>query len=216
MNGASGEPEGATSSAALLAVRNALELGGSLVFTWSIAIVVRFMVPRYLGPSRFGVLSFADAFTTTCFIALNLGTDTYIRKEVAVRPSHASDFFGGTFVLRAWMAAGVFALMGAVLWETHRTRDVWGVVALYGVTQFFVTCNATLSALLHAKGRVRAMSVVAVLTKIVWALGVVEALFRRAGLWAYATAYLASEAIETIVLYKLALDRAGARFPCRP
>jgi O-antigen/teichoic acid export membrane protein len=199
----SGERDGA-SSAARVAVRNALQLGGSLVFTWSIAIVVRFLVPRYLGPSRFGVLSFADAFTTTCFIALSLGIDTYIRKEVAVRPSHASDFFGGAFVLRACMAVGVFGVMAAVLWETHRAGDVWVVVALYGVTQFFVTSNATLSALLHAKGRVRAMSVVAVLTKIVWALGVITALFTQAGLWAYAAAYLASEAIETAVLYRLA------------
>jgi O-antigen/teichoic acid export membrane protein len=199
-------------SPTFLAIRNALKLGGSLLFTWSIALSIRLLLPRFLGPERFGSLNFADAFAAAFFITLNFGSDAYIRKEVAVRPSHASDFFGGMFVLRVLMTAGLFGAMAGVMAWSDRPSDVRNAVYLYGATQFFVTANATLSAMLHAKGKVGAMSVLAVATKVVWALGVLAAMATHAGLWAYAVAYLASESVETVVLYRLAQTHLGLRF----
>jgi O-antigen/teichoic acid export membrane protein len=199
-------------SATMLAIRNALKLGASLVFTWGIALAIRLLLPRYLGPIRFGTLSFADGFTSASFIVLGLGAEAYIRKEVTVRPSHASDFFGGTFVLRIVLTALILAAMYAVLRSTGRPGDVCGVVMIYGLTQFFVNANATFSAMLHAKGRVGAMSVLAVATKVVWAVGILIAMVRGAGLWAYAASYLASESVETVVLWVLARRHLRLRF----
>jgi O-antigen/teichoic acid export membrane protein len=205
-------PDTDAPSATMLAIQNALKLGGSLILTWGIALGMRLLLPRFLGPHRFGTLNFADGFTTTMFIALNLGVESYIRKEVAVRPAHASDFFGGSFTLRVLMTAGVFAAIALVAKKTGMTPEVQKVVYLYGATQFFVIANATLSAILHAKGRVGAMSVLAVATKVVWAAGVLAAMAMDAGLWAYATSYLASEAVETVVLYWLAQVHLGLKF----
>lgn len=204
-------PDTDAPSATLLAIRNALKLGGSLLFTWGIALGIRLLVPRYLGPIRYGTLSFADGFSTAAFIVLNLGHEQYIRKEVAVRPSHASDFFGGIFTLRVVMTAGVFAAMALVMSFTGRSGEVAGVVFIYGAAQFFVTANATFSAMLHAKGNVGAMSVLAVVTKVVWAGGILAAMALGAGLWAYGASYLASEAIETVVLYRLAQNHLGLK-----
>jgi len=145
-------------------------------------------------------------------VVLGLGTDAYIRKEVAVRPGHASDFFGGTFVLRVGLSGLLLAGMFLVLWGTGRSGYVGAVALLYGVAQFFVNANATLSAMLHAKGRVGEMSVLAVATKVVWAAGILVAMFYGAGLWAYAASFLASESVETIVLYRLAAHHMGLRF----
>ena len=205
-----------TPSATLLAIRNAVKLGASLVFTWGIALAIRLLLPRYLGPVRFGTLNFADGFTSAFYILLGLGADQYIRKDVAVRPGHASEFFGGTFVLRLGITALILGTMMAVLTATGRQGEVRTVVMLYGVTQFFVTANATFSALLHAKGRVGAMSVLAVATKIVWAGGILAAMAWGAGLWAYAVSYLASESIETVVLYRLARKHLGLEFRIDP
>ena len=196
----------------LLAIRNAIKLGASLAFTWGIALAIRLLLPRYLGPIRFGTLSFADGFTSASFIVLGLGAEAYIRKEVAVRPRHASDFFGGTFVLRVALTAVILGVMYAVLRGTGRSGDVCGVVMIYGLTQFFVNANTTFSAMLHAKGRVGAMSVLAVATKVVWAAGILFAMVRGAGLWAYAASYLASESVETVVLWGLARRHLGLKF----
>jgi O-antigen/teichoic acid export membrane protein len=188
----------------LAAITNALKLGASLVATLGIAVAVKFLMPRYLGPTSFGTLSFADGFTGTFFLALNLGAEAYVRKEISVRPAHASDFLGGTLVLRAALTMGIFGIMALVMNATGRSPEVRALVYLFGAAQFFVSVNATLSALLHARGRVGGMSVLAVATKVVWAAGVGAAIATGAGLWGFAAAYLASESVESVVLFALA------------
>jgi O-antigen/teichoic acid export membrane protein len=191
------------------AITNALQLGSSLVGTLLIAIAMKFLMPRYLGPARFGTLSFADGFTATFFVTLSLGAEAYVRKEVSVRPAHASDFLGGTLLLRVAMSVAIFGIMAIVMHATGRSSEVRQLVYLFAVAQFFVSLNGTLSALLHAKGRVGGMSALAVATKVVWAVGVVAAILTGTGLWGFAAAYLASESIETVVLFALARRHLG-------
>jgi O-antigen/teichoic acid export membrane protein len=197
------------SSDSLVAVANAVKLGSSLLGTLAIAIAMKFLMPRYLGPTRFGTLSFADGFTATFFVTLSLGAESYVRKEVSVRPAHASDFFGGTLALRLAMSAVIFGIMAVVMNATGRPPEVRRLVYLFGVAQFFVNVNATLSALLHAKGRVGGMSALAVATKIIWAGGVVAAIVAGTGLWGFAAAFLASESVESFVLFELARRHLG-------
>jgi len=196
----------------LLATKNLLELGTSLLFTWGIALAMRFWLPRQLGPELFGTYSFADAFTATFFVALGLGVEPYVRKEVSVRPSHASDFFGGMFIIRAFVSVGVVAAMVLTMRATHRPPSILHLVCVFALAQFFVTSNATLSAFLHAKGNVGGASVLAIATKIVWAVGIVVAIKMGASLPFLAAAYLLSEAIETFVLYGLARRHLGLAF----
>ena len=83
-----------------VAFRNVLKLGGSLVVSWTLSLVIKFQLPRQIGPERFGALNFSDNFAGVFFILLDLGVDVYIMREVSVRPKHASDFFGGVVLLR--------------------------------------------------------------------------------------------------------------------
>lgn len=192
-----------------LAIRNVLKLGSSLVATLAIAIVMRLVLPRYLGPVRFGTLTFADAVTTASFVALELGVDAYVRKHVSVRPSHASDFFGGILVLRIALAAVVIGGMAVVMQLLGSNREMRVLVYLLAVMELLVHVNTTLSALLHAKGNVGAMSLLAVVTKIVWAGGVLGAIATASPLWVYALAYLVAEAIKTVALFRLAVRHLG-------
>src|SRR3954471_571934 len=97
-------PETGSASDAATALRNAIKLGGSLLATWTVALAVRFQLPRHLGPVRFGDFNFCDSFTAAFFIFLSLGIETYIQKEVSVRPKHASDFFGGVLLVRGTLS----------------------------------------------------------------------------------------------------------------
>jgi O-antigen/teichoic acid export membrane protein len=203
-------------SAVFLAIKNAFTLGGALIFTWSIGLSIRVVLPRNLGPTLFGSLSWAEAFTATFFVVLGLGMDQYIRKEVSVRPEIVSDFYGGGFLVRALMTLGLFAIIGTILHFTHRSAEVSAAVALYACAQFVVAANSTLGAMLHAKGRVRGMSALSVATKVVWAGGVLWAIAAHARLWGYAASYLASEAIELFALTWLARKHLGLAFRIDP
>ena len=76
-----------SSSDAAVALRNGIRLAGSLLATWTVALVVRFQLPRHLGPETFGRFNFCDAFTGGVFSFLGLGVTTYIMKEISVRPA---------------------------------------------------------------------------------------------------------------------------------
>ena len=199
--GASAAPAPATfDSDVATALRNAAKLGLSLVGTWGVALVVRVVLPRQLGPTLFGGFQFADAFTSGIFVLAGLGVETYVRKEVATRREHATDFYGGLLLMRVLLtvvlvAAAVFGLAMA-----GKPAAVLRLVFVLAVAQFFVVQNATLAALLHAVGRVDGLSVLSVGTKMVWGGGILVGLLAGGGVVSVAVAMLASEAIKMIAL----------------
>lgn len=195
-----------------LAVRNAAKLGGSLAVTWGIGLVVRLYLPRFLGPERFGMLNFAEAFTATAFVLLGFGLDTYVRKEVSVRPEHASDFIGSVVLLRLVLAIGVFAGMEAVLSATQRSEDVRQLARIYGIAQLFVIGSTTSAGLLHAKGNVNEMSVLTIVTKVIWGAGVALAVVLELGLWAYGAALAVSEGVKSTLLFGFARKHLDLKF----
>ena len=203
MSPATASAVAAASHDALLAVRNAVKLGGAMAAGWGIALVARLLLPRFLGPEAFGPLNFADAFTTTFFVVLGLGLEVYIRKEVPVRPGHASDFFGTMLVLRLCVGAAVFAAMAVLLHLMHRPPEVIRLVYAFGAAQVFVTTNASLAALLHARGTVDGLSVTNVLSKAAWGIGIVLTLVLDASLVGIPLALLVAEGGRCAVLWVL-------------
>src|SRR5689334_22378830 len=127
------------------AARNALKLGGSLLATWTVALAVRFQLPRHLGPTKFGNFNFCDSFSAAFFVFLGLGIETYIQKEVPVRPKHVSDFFGGVLLTRAALSVVVLATMATVLAVTGRPTELQITVLIFGLTQAAMGFNLSLA-----------------------------------------------------------------------
>ncbi|HEY0779489.1 MAG TPA: oligosaccharide flippase family protein [Gemmatirosa sp.] len=194
------------------ALRDAAKLGGSLVGTWAVGLAVRIALPRHLGPAAFGGFQFADAFTSTIFIAASLGIDTYVRKEIATRSEHASDFFGGTFLLRLILSAVVLVAGVVALEAAGRSHDVLRLVVVLGVAQVIFNLNATYAAMLQAVGQVDGLSVWNVASKIVWGAGIAVALAFGWGVVGVAVAMLASEALKAAALALLSRRHVGLRF----
>ncbi len=182
------------------ALRNATKLGLSLVCTWGVALVVRVLLPRHLGPSLFGTFQFADAFTSGLFVLASLGIETYVRREVAVRREHAGEFYGGVLALRLLLGAVLVAGSVISLSLAGRPPAVLRVVLVLAITQFFVTQNATYAAMLHAVGKVNELSVLSVVSKLVWGGGIVVGLLSGGGVLSIALAMLASEALKMAAL----------------
>jgi O-antigen/teichoic acid export membrane protein len=201
---------------AAVAVKSAVTLGASLIATWTVALLVRLYLPRHLGPERFGIFNFADSFAATFFIVLGLGVETYIRKEIPVRPRHASDFFGGFIAVRLLMGAAVFAAMAAVMALTHRPPEAQRIVFIFGAAQLLVTLNGSLAALLHASRMVGGLALVNVATKVLWGVGVAFAVAIDRGLAGLSLAFLAAEAVRAAALSWLARRHLGVRLRFDP
>jgi len=202
----------AHSADTLQAARNGLKLFVSLLCTYGISIAVTTTLPRTLGPELFGKFNIADDLSGFVFVVLTLGIDVYIRKEVALRPTHASEFLGGLFAVRVVLTVLLLAALSFTLPLTGRTVLDQNLVYILGLAQLFIMMNESLSACLHAKGQVDGLSIVNVLSKLSWGLGLFAALYFHWGLMAVATAYFIPEVLKSILLWVFAREHLGLKF----
>jgi O-antigen/teichoic acid export membrane protein len=195
-----------------VAVRNTATLALSLLCTWSVALFVRFLLPRHMGPLSFGAYTFADGFAFSFMTFLELGVDFYIQKEVSVRPEHASDFIGGFIALRAIVATALVAVMLTVLRVTERPAEVQATAMLFAVTYFLMVLNNTFGTLLQSSTRVGRLALANVISKVVWGAGVVVCILLDVPMMVFACPLLASEILRSVMLTPAARAAVDLRF----
>jgi O-antigen/teichoic acid export membrane protein len=195
-----------------VALRSAVRLGGSMILTWTLALYVKFRVPDRLGPVLQGQFNFAESFSGMFFTLIGLGVETYISKEVAVRPKHASDFFGGVTLLRLVISALIIGGELVSLNATHRSGEIQAAVVVFGMVSIFYQLNATLAAVLQANSKVGGLATANVAGKIIWAVGLLAGLHFRVPLWGLAAPGLLSEVMKTAVLLPSAYFATDLRF----
>jgi O-antigen/teichoic acid export membrane protein len=183
-----------------LAARNTVKLALSLICTWSVALFVRFQIPRYMGALEFGHFTFADSFAASFLGGLELGVDLYIQKEVSVRPKHASDFIGGLILLRAILAAALVGVMLTILRVTGKSGEVQITACIFGLTYFVTIANTTFGTILQASTRVGRLAITNVVSKVAWGAALVACIWTQRHMEAFATALLASELLRTSML----------------
>ncbi len=191
------------SSDVVVAIRNLAKLGGSLGLTLVIGFVIRPLLRRWLGPDSFGPFDAADGFTAVAFIALTLGVDSYILKEIPVRPKHANDFFASVFFTRLALAVPIFIAMQVVMVVTDRPPLMQWLVWVLGVTQFVMAWNSTLQVLLQANTTVDGLSALNVAAKTLWAVGALVGVALGHGIKAVALALLVAEMVKALVSWML-------------
>ena len=194
---------------ASVAIRNGIRLALSLTATWAVAIVLRLQLPRHLGPEQFGQFNFCDALTATVFSFLSFGAGTYIMKEVALRPAHASDFFGGLVLVRTVLGLLAIALTALFMVETGRSPALIPVVIMFGGVCLVTGVNSVLSNVLQAATKVRALASINVIAKLFWGGGLILAIWFDAPLYAFALPNLVAELLKLVVLVSAA--RAAVR-----
>jgi O-antigen/teichoic acid export membrane protein len=195
-----------------VALRNGLKMGGSLLITWSVALVVKLHVPARLGPIRQGHFGFAESFATMFFATLGLGIDTHIMKEVAVRPKHASEVVGGVFVLRLLMSAVLFVAMGVVLYVTGRPKEILFAVMVFGAINLIMAMNATLGAVLQAISHVDPAVLANIVTKVIWGVGLLVGLHYNAPLPLLALPGLVGELFRAAIIAPAARSAAALEY----
>ncbi|MGD0675503.1 MAG: oligosaccharide flippase family protein [Polyangiaceae bacterium] len=185
---------------ASLAVRNGLKLGASLLVTWSLALIVKPRVAAHLGPVKQGYFGFAESFAAMFFTVVGLGIDTYIMKEVSVRPKQASDFVGGVFALRVVTSVALMIVMGIALRITGRPADLQLTVVVFGAVQFLMAMTATLGTILQATGHVGRLALANIGGKIIWGLGLLVGVHFNVPLYVLVLPMFGSELLRAFFL----------------
>lgn len=160
----------------LRAARNALTLGTALAITSVIAIGVRLLVPRFLGPAAFGELRLAESFAEMVFVILTFGVDMQLRREAAIDPSRAKRYLMGLAVWRVGIGALVIATFLTVLRATGASTGVITVFVLLAVGQLLLVLNNSWAAYEHAAGDVAWLARTNFGVKLLWAGAMLAAL----------------------------------------
>lgn len=197
---------------ASVAVRNGIRLAGSLIATWMVALVVRLQLPRHLGPELFGRFNFADALTASVFSFLSFGVGTYIMREVATRPGHASDFFGGLLLVRTVLGAFGLVLISLFMSLSGRPEELQPLVLVFGLTYLTAGASGYLGSILQAATQVKALANVNVVAKLLWGGGLTLAIYLDAPLYGFAVPNLLSELLKLVVLLRAARKAIDLRF----
>ncbi|HLK35107.1 MAG TPA: hypothetical protein VKU41_00055 [Polyangiaceae bacterium] len=194
------------------ALRNGIKMGGSLIVTWTVAIIVKLHVPAILGPVLQGHFGFAESFASMFFAVLGLGIDTHLMKEVSVRPKYASNVVGGVMALRTLMSLALFVAMALVLRLTGRSWEILLTVMVFGAANYLMAFNATLGAVLQAVSRVEPAVIANIVTKGVWGIGLLVGLHYHASLAVLALPALIGEALRAAIMVPSTTSGAGLRY----
>jgi O-antigen/teichoic acid export membrane protein len=194
----------------ITALRNAAKLAASLFVTWGLGLWILRELPGYLGVYSWGAYRYGFDLAAALAVFLHLGVDTYVSRELPVRPAHASDFFGGVLVLRALLLLPLFAY--GVIELGGKVHEEKIAAALFGATQLFIVTNLTFQQILQAASTVGRLAIANVVTKALWGAGVLAAVFLRAPFWVVPLPMLFTEALKTAILWRATKSAVGLSF----
>lgn len=90
-------------------------LMGERIFRMGVALFVGVYVARYLGPERFGLLSYASSFVGLFTALATLGLDGIMVRELVKTPERRDELLGTAFWLKAGGAILMWTGIGAVI-----------------------------------------------------------------------------------------------------
>jgi PST family polysaccharide transporter len=150
---------------------------GEKVVRLLVGLAVGALVARYLGPDRFGELSYALALVGLFAVLANVGLDAVVVREIARRPEARDTILGTAFALKA--AGGLVAIAGASVAASFAAQSLGALpslvlpAALALVLQAFDTVDLWFQSRLRARYAVLArnaafLAVALVKLALVW------------------------------------------------
>jgi O-antigen/teichoic acid export membrane protein len=116
-------------------------LMGHRVLSMVVALFVGVYVARYLGPERFGLLSYAGSFVGLFMALATLGLDGIMVRELVKTPERRDELLGTAFWLKAGGAILMFAGIAAAVPFTHNDTQTNILIVIIAFAVIFQAFN---------------------------------------------------------------------------
>jgi len=129
-------------------------LMGQRVLSMVIALFVGVYVARYLGPERFGPLSYSVSFVGLFTALATLGLDGITVRELVKMPKHRDELLGTAFWIKAGGAILMCGCIAATIPFTHndaQTNTMIGIIAFSVIFQAFNVIDFNFQAMVKSK-----------------------------------------------------------------
>lgn len=173
-----------------------------------IGLFVGVYVARYLGPKRFGLLSYADSFVGLFTALSTLGLNSILVRELVKRPDRRDELLGTAFWLKMAGAVLMWGGISATIPFAHNdteTNTLIAIIAVGVIFQAFNVIDFNYQAMVQSKYFVYAQLtqlIISSITKLVFIL------IAAPLLW-FAIVYLLDAVVLAIVLTVLYLKNTG-------
>lgn len=98
-----------------------------------VGLFMSILVARYLGPEKYGMLSYAVAFVGLFSVLSSLGQQSIVVKELAKQPEHRDEILGTSAVLSiggTMIMVGVLIMASLAIHQNHMTRILITIVLI--------------------------------------------------------------------------------------
>lgn len=148
-------------------VKNASWLIMGKVAQMAISLIVGVLTARYLGPSNYGLINYASAYTAFFMTFCTLGINSVLVKEFIDNPNEEGKIIGSSLLLRAissFLSAIVIIIIVSILDANEKTTLVVTALCSLGlIFQIFETFNYWFQSKLKSK-------VTAIVTLVAYAI----------------------------------------------
>lgn len=174
--------------------RNAAVLMGSQAVTWSLALVLAIVQPRYLGPDGVGQLRVATSLWSMAEVLIGFGAPTLLTMEFARDRHRGQALLGPLLVVQAalYLVAAV-GVMGFVAVADY-TPTATAIIAIIGGSSLFTVVGGAARASLYGLERMDGVARADVASRTLHVAGVTALLLAGGGTRLVAAATVAAAA----------------------
>lgn len=187
--------------------RNIGALMSSQVITWVLAMVVYWIVPRFLGPDAFGRLRLAGSVWAIAMVLCMFGTSTFLTVEIAKQPQTARSLLSAVLRFRFWLYLLAWPAIGVVLLVGSYDRRTVEVMVIAGVATGFMLASSTYESGLHGLQEMGATARVHIAAKIFVTAGTVLVVVAGGGLIPVALVSAGGTLLAAVMLGRAARQR---------
>lgn len=121
--------------------KNTSWLFGQKILSMVVGLFVGVWVARYLGPGRYGLLSYAQSFVGLFTVIATLGLDEIVVRELVKDESRRDELLGTAFWLKLSGAIGVLAVLAAAVHFTSNDAFTNALVFIIASATIFQSFN---------------------------------------------------------------------------
>ena len=125
-------------------------LMASQIVTTICAVVWTFLIGRYLGVSRYGIMNFAISFTGIAGIIMDLGISTHVVRHIATDFDSSSKYLGNAIPLKSAFSILSFIIILIVLILMGCDELTIKITLLFTIERIFISMTGLLNGSLQA------------------------------------------------------------------
>lgn len=183
-------------------LRNAAHLMSSQVITWVLATAVQVMIPTFLGPAGLGQLRLATSVWAMGTIFVQLGTNRYLRLEIARDRERGLELVGPVIGVRL-LAFGALTLALVVTGAVGRVSGATAAVFVaIGASVLIDTVSETWSSALIGMEEVPVTARVGIVAKLAYTVAVVGVLLAGGGPAAVGATMIVGSVVTFLLLHR--------------